>query len=142
MFICCECCVLSGRGLCDELITRPVESYRMWCVVVCDLATPQRRPSPTQGCRANYDDDVFNPRSRSRGTRRPRSPRPVLNIYYLIIKTDRNMQSFVENCFLTQECSNPCRQVAVETKFCTVAPNSCGTSVRKLLHISILTPGI
>jgi hypothetical protein len=21
--VCCECCVLSGRGLCDELITRP-----------------------------------------------------------------------------------------------------------------------
>jgi len=36
MFVCCECCVLSGRGLCDELITRPEESYRPWCVVVCD----------------------------------------------------------------------------------------------------------
>ena len=35
----CECCVLSGRGLCDELITRPEESYRLWCVVVCDLET-------------------------------------------------------------------------------------------------------
>jgi len=31
--------VLSGRGLCDELITRPEESYRPWCVVVCDLET-------------------------------------------------------------------------------------------------------
>jgi hypothetical protein len=29
-----ECCVLSGRGLCDELITRPEESNRLWCVVV------------------------------------------------------------------------------------------------------------
>jgi len=29
--------VLSGRGLCDELITRPEESYRLWCVLVCDL---------------------------------------------------------------------------------------------------------
>ena len=29
--------MLSGRGLCDELITRPQESYRLWCVVVCDL---------------------------------------------------------------------------------------------------------
>jgi hypothetical protein len=28
---------LSGRGLCDELITRPEESYRLWCVVMCDL---------------------------------------------------------------------------------------------------------
>jgi hypothetical protein len=24
---------------CDELITRPEESYRLWCVVVCDLET-------------------------------------------------------------------------------------------------------
>ena len=31
--------VLSGRGLCDELITRPEESYRPWCVVLCDLET-------------------------------------------------------------------------------------------------------
>jgi hypothetical protein len=37
MFVCCDCCVLSGRGLCDELITCPQESYRLWCVVVCDL---------------------------------------------------------------------------------------------------------
>jgi len=36
---------LSGRGLCDELITRPEESYRLWCVVVCDLETSWvRRP--------------------------------------------------------------------------------------------------
>ena len=38
-FVCCECCVLSGRGLCDELITRPGDSYRLCCVVVCDLET-------------------------------------------------------------------------------------------------------
>jgi len=45
MFVCCECCVLSGRGLCDELITRPEESCRLWCVVVCDLETSRmRRP--------------------------------------------------------------------------------------------------
>ena len=31
-------CVVS-KGLCDELITRPEESYRMCCVVVCDLET-------------------------------------------------------------------------------------------------------
>jgi hypothetical protein len=30
--------VLSGRGLCDELITRPEESHRL-CCVVCDLET-------------------------------------------------------------------------------------------------------
>ena len=31
--------MLSGRGLCDEPITRPEESYRMCCVFVCDLET-------------------------------------------------------------------------------------------------------
>jgi len=39
IFVCCECRVLSGRGLCDELITHPEESYRLCCVVVCDLET-------------------------------------------------------------------------------------------------------
>jgi hypothetical protein len=43
MFVCCECCVLSGRGLCDGLITRPEESYRLWRVVVCDQETSKRR---------------------------------------------------------------------------------------------------
>ena len=31
--------MLSGRGLCDELIARPEESFRLSCVVVCDLET-------------------------------------------------------------------------------------------------------
>ena len=39
MFVCCEYCVLLGRGLCDELITRPGESYRLCLVVVCDQET-------------------------------------------------------------------------------------------------------
>jgi hypothetical protein len=30
----CECCVFSGRGLCDGLITRPEECYWMLCVRV------------------------------------------------------------------------------------------------------------
>ena len=29
--------VLAGRGLCDELITLLEESYRLWCIVMCDL---------------------------------------------------------------------------------------------------------
>ena len=51
MSVSCECCLLWGRGLCDDLITRPEESYRVLCVVVCDLETswmrlfcPQSRP--------------------------------------------------------------------------------------------------
>ena len=47
MFVCCECCVLSGRGLCDELITRPEESYLLRYVVVCDQETwGMRGPGP------------------------------------------------------------------------------------------------
>jgi len=47
--------MLSGRGLRDELITRPEESYRLWCVVVCVISKPQksswmrRGPRPTRG---------------------------------------------------------------------------------------------
>jgi hypothetical protein len=39
IFVCCEWRVLSGRGLCDELITHPEDSYRLCCVVVCHLET-------------------------------------------------------------------------------------------------------
>ena len=48
MFFCCECCVLSGRGLCDELITRPEESYRLWCVVVWDLENLRNEETMTR----------------------------------------------------------------------------------------------
>ena len=48
MDVCCECCVLSGRGLCDELITRPGESYRLWCVVGCDLENLKNEEAMTR----------------------------------------------------------------------------------------------
>jgi hypothetical protein len=35
--ISCDCCVLSGTDLCVGLITRPEESYRLWCVWVWSL---------------------------------------------------------------------------------------------------------
>jgi hypothetical protein len=51
MSVFCECCVLSGRDLGDELIPRPEESYRLWRVVVCDLETSgMRGPGPLEGC--------------------------------------------------------------------------------------------
>jgi hypothetical protein len=50
MFVCCECCVLSGRGLCNGLIIRPEESYRLWRVVVCDQENSRiRRLKPAPG---------------------------------------------------------------------------------------------
>ena len=40
--------MLSGRGLCDDLITRPEESYRLWCVVVCDLENLKNEEAMTR----------------------------------------------------------------------------------------------
>jgi len=53
MFVCCECCVMSGRGLCDGLITRPEESYRLWRVVVCDQETSNKEAKVRYGAAEN-----------------------------------------------------------------------------------------
>ena len=39
--------VLSGRGLCDELITRPEESYRLWSLSVVSVVCCQVEVSAT-----------------------------------------------------------------------------------------------
>ena len=60
MFVCCECCVLSGRCICDELITRPEESYRLWCVVVCDLENFKNEEALTRfGSQRHRKKDTF-----------------------------------------------------------------------------------
>jgi hypothetical protein len=47
----CESCVLSVRGLCIGLITRPEESYGIYGVSECDCeASIMRGPWPTRGC--------------------------------------------------------------------------------------------
>jgi len=48
MFVSCECFILSGRGLCNELTTRPEESYRLWCVIVCDLENLENEEAMTR----------------------------------------------------------------------------------------------
>jgi len=43
MSVCCECCVLSGRGSCDELITCLEEPYGCLSVVrvvCCQVEVP------------------------------------------------------------------------------------------------------
>ena len=43
--------MLSDSGLCDEPITRPEESYRLWRVAVCDQETSKEEAkSPLKGC--------------------------------------------------------------------------------------------
>jgi len=88
MSVCCECCVLSGRGLCDELITRTEESYRVWCVAVCDLETSwMRSPWPTGGCCPQYKE------------RRWRTQRRYLNlggrVYVCIVHNSKVQQHTV-----------------------------------------------
>ena len=50
MSVSCDYCVLSGRGLCDGLITRPEESYRMWRAFVYDLETSNTRRLKPSAC--------------------------------------------------------------------------------------------
>jgi hypothetical protein len=43
----CLLSVLSGKGLCDELVPCPEESYRLWCVSnVCDHETSTKGGGP------------------------------------------------------------------------------------------------
>jgi hypothetical protein len=50
MFVCCECCVCQVEVYCDGLIIRPEESYRLCCVIVCELETSRmRRLKPASG---------------------------------------------------------------------------------------------
>ena len=69
MFVCCECSVLSGRGLCDGLITRPEESYRVWRVIVCDQETSKtRRLKPTTGLWKIQPQWIVTPRKQKTTT--------------------------------------------------------------------------
>ena len=49
MSVSCDCCVLSGRGLCVGLITCPEEYYRVCCVWVWSWSLGNGRP--TRSCR-------------------------------------------------------------------------------------------
>jgi hypothetical protein len=61
MFVCCGSSVLSGRGLCVELIIRPEESYELWPVVVCDHETLRaRRPWPAIGPQSHANNKQHN----------------------------------------------------------------------------------
>jgi len=67
---------LSGRGLCDELITRPEESYRLCCVVVCDLETSR--------IGAPYIYDISNLRVKIRHITQLKKPlQPVFGLNFV-----------------------------------------------------------
>jgi hypothetical protein len=62
MSVFCECCVLSGRGLCVGLITRPEEPYRLSVrLSVCNLETSTlRRPGPELDYCATGNEKSFS----------------------------------------------------------------------------------
>jgi hypothetical protein len=90
IFVSCGCCVLSGRGLCVGLITRPEESYRLCvCLIVCDLETSAvRRPGPDLGCCASGKESCF-------GTRVV-----TTNVSIIIFLCCRNSSLYLQNATL------------------------------------------
>ena len=92
MDVCCECCVLSGGGLCDEQLTRPEESYRLWCVVVCDLeASWMRRLWPTGGCRAKNNQWLQS----VSGSRRCRSRERIFRKITVCVHSLQHLRSLI-----------------------------------------------
>jgi hypothetical protein len=107
MFVCCECCVLSGRGLCDGLITRPEESYRLWCVV-CDLETSwMRRPWPTGGCHAKNKQTyliLFNVVISGDDNRHTVFLMSLIHIYFYVLKYYLSRNMLVVHVLKPQQC--------------------------------------
>ena len=147
MFVCCKCCVLSGRCLCDELITRPEESYRLWCVVVYDLEPREwGGPGPLGAVtpKANsHNYAIFNLATLLK------KYNPSLNHDYPLHSA--GWQDVITYCIqdgaknhlkLAHACANPGRQVARATNFCMVPPNICGPFLCNLLHDAFLAPRI
>jgi hypothetical protein len=58
MYASCECCVLSGRGLCDELVPRPEESYRV-CVSLWSWSLEQWGGLGPQGAVESLEKKVI-----------------------------------------------------------------------------------
>jgi hypothetical protein len=52
------CCVLAVRGLCDVLITRPEESYKLWRVVVCCQESSRNEAAIARAGLHRDDDDA------------------------------------------------------------------------------------
>ena len=76
-----ECCVLSGRGFCEELVTRPEEFFWLCCVTVCDLENSRiRRSWPVLGCCARDEVDE----GMSKEGRSHVAPRFFLNVFYSV----------------------------------------------------------
>ena len=114
MSVSCRCCVLWGRGFCDEQVTHPEESYRVSWVIVCDLETSWMRRrwtalgcSPTEGGGGGYSEmlqyvisvlkrETFLSYERLANFYQPASyhiPKPIICCLWLNVKILRKMWS-------------------------------------------------
>jgi hypothetical protein len=49
MSVSCKCCVLLGRSICIGTVTRPEESYQVWCVWVWSWSVGNKEALAQQG---------------------------------------------------------------------------------------------
>jgi hypothetical protein len=53
------CCVLSGRGICVGLITRPEKSDLLWCVWVWSCSLDKEWPWPDNGSKHHRERNIY-----------------------------------------------------------------------------------
>jgi hypothetical protein len=94
----CECCVLSGRGFCVGLITRPEAFYRMWCVWVRSWRLDREGHDPNTGRSAIEDREKERV---SEGTVH-RSPTVSSTVHGVTSQKTTPIQSAVRNLNATQ----------------------------------------
>jgi len=97
---------LSGRGLCDELITRPEESYRLWCVIVWDLETSRMGAPHTH----IYIYDISSLR---------------VNYTYTQLDSSVGIVTTLQACQPRNHSSNPCKGKFLLPECSHVTQESC-----------------
>jgi hypothetical protein len=63
-------------------------------------------------------------------------------ILIISVSEKRHIDKYRCSETVMQVCTNPGPQLAQATKFCTMAPNICGSSIWNLLHVTLLASRI
>jgi hypothetical protein len=142
----CECCVFSGKGFCNGPILRPEESYRLWCVTVCDLETSRmRRPWQALGCcarekKVEEDSGIIN-EMEQRSSAETGSDSACQGIFILPLNPNFNVV-FTRTHHWTLLCITWIQSLTVS--FCKALFNSVGPNsvVGIATHYGLNGPGI
>jgi hypothetical protein len=98
MFVHCEGCVLSGRGLCVGLITHPEGSYRGWCVWVLSWILDNEEALTHWGCWAMVKKNTLKQYNTSLSTEAFTTlPRTVLLLSSLSLKDELFFNTLFRN---------------------------------------------